>query len=197
LFWTDVADYQANYINRDVTPVAAYIANVGGLRSRGVEFDTRATPLDGLVLTVAGTYNDARYRDYRNAPAPYLTFYANVIDLSGRRAAGTSKWALTGTAEYAHALARAEIYVGGDASYRSSYDAAVNLDPFSRVPGYALVGLHAGLRDPGGRWDLSGWVRNLFDKDYLNTVSVSSQYGITLASIGEPRLFGVTARTRL
>jgi iron complex outermembrane receptor protein len=90
-----------------------------------------------------------------------------------------------------------QVYLGGDGSYRSSFNAVVNLDPFAQIPGYALFGAHLGVRAADGRWDLSAWVRNLFDKDYLNTASVSSQFGVTLVSVGEPRLFGVTLRTRL
>lgn len=197
LFWTDVANYQANFVNRDVAPIVSYIANVGSLRSRGVEFDARATPLRGLSLTLAGTYDDARYRRYPNAPAQYLNSVVGTVDLSGKRAAGTPKWSLSGTAEYVHDAGPTQIYFGGDASYRSSFNAVVNLDPFARIPGYALFGAHLGVRAANGRWDVSAWARNLLDKDYLNTASVSSQFGVTFVSLGEPRLFGVTLRTRL
>jgi len=192
-----VDNYQANFVNRTVTPNVSYIANVGGLRSRGVEIDARATPTEGLTLTFAGTFNDATYQNYTNAPAQYLNSYLGVVDLSGQRAAGTPKWSLSGSAEYVRTVGSAELYVGADASYRSTFNATVNLDPFAQIPGYALFGAHLGLRDPDGRWDVSLWARNLFDKDFLNTASVSAQYGVTLVSLGEPRLFGVTLRTRL
>jgi hypothetical protein len=47
------------------------------------------------------------------------------------------------------------------------------------------------------RWDLSTCVRNLLDQDYLNTASVNSQFGVTPVSLGEPRLYRLTLRTRL
>ncbi len=196
-FWSDVADYQANFVNTAVTPVVSYITNVGKLRSRGIELDGRATPLDGLTLTAAGTYNDAYYVSYKNATAPYLTSYLGVVDLSGRRASGAPKWSLTGSAEYVAKGQAVDLYVGGDASYRSFFYAAVNLDPFSRVPGYALAGLHAGVRKPDQRWDVSLWVRNLFDKDFYNTRAVSTQFGVVQSALGEPRTYGLTLRGRL
>jgi len=196
LFWTNDADYQGNFVNRTVTPAVSYIANVGKLRSRGVEFDARFTPLKGLTLTASGAYDDARYLSYRDAPSPYLYSYLPSVDLSGSRAAGTPRWSFTGTAEYVHRLDRAELYVGGDASYRSSYFAAINLDPFSKVAGYGLLGAHLGVRQADGRWDVSAWVRNLTDKDYFNTKSVSTTYGVVLASLGEPRTYGLTLRTK-
>ena len=197
LFWTIDDGYQANFVNYAVTPVVSYITNVGKLRTRGIEIDARANPLRGLTFTAAGTYDDAIYVRYRNAPAPNLQSYLGVVDLSGRRAAGASKWALTGTAEYSHAAGDLEAYVGGDASYRSGFYAAVNLDPFSYVPGYALFGAHVGLRRPEGRWDISAWVRNLTDKNYFNTKAISTAYGTVLAALGEPRTFGITLRGKI
>ncbi|WP_404712613.1 TonB-dependent receptor [Sphingomonas sp. MMS24-J13] len=197
LFWADDNNYQANFVNTTVTPNVQYITNVGKLRSRGVEVDARATPFDGLSLTLSGIYNDAYYVSYKRAQAPYLlTGSAAFVDLSGRPASGAPKWSVNGTAEYVRHAGPVDVYIGGDGSYRSGFYAAVNLDPFSYVPGYALFGLHAGVRAQGGRWDISGWVRNLTNKDYFNTKTVNSTYGIVTAALGEPRLYGLTLRTR-
>ncbi|MFZ2998295.1 TonB-dependent receptor [Sphingobium sp.] len=198
LFWTEDKDYQANYVNTLVTPAASYIANVGTLRSRGVELDARIAPAEGLSATFAATYNDAKYLKYTNAVPSFLESYKTSVDLSGRQASGAPKWSLGSTVEYVHSAGNGlDVYVGGDGSYRSSYYATVNLDPFSRVPGFALFGTHAGVRRQDGKWDLSFWVRNLFDKNYYNTISVNSTYGVALASIGEPRLYGLTLRGKL
>ena len=104
---------------------------------------------------------------------------------------------LAATAEYVAPLRDKEVYLGGDASYRSSFVAAVNLDPFSTVPAYTLFGAHVGLRRGDGRWDASLWVRNLFNTNYYNTLAVSATYGIVQGALGEPRLFGVTLRGKL
>ena len=194
LFWTDDHNYQANYINYSVTPARAYISNIGNVRSRGVEVDARVSPFDGLTLGVSGTYNDAKYLTYRNAPSQYLYSYLPYQDLSGQSASGASKYAFSATAEYTHPLGNQELYIGGDVGYRSGFYAAVNLDPFSRVDGYTLVGLHAGIRDADGRWEASVWVRNLLDQNYYNTKAVSATYGVVTAALGEPRLFGVTLK---
>jgi iron complex outermembrane receptor protein len=196
LFWTDDSDYQANYYNTAVTPAVGYITNVGKLRSRGVEVDARATPFNGLTLTFAGTYNDAFYVSYPKAPAPYLNSYLGFVDLSGQQASGAPKWSLSGSAEYVDHAGSVDVYLGTDASYRSSFIAAVNLDPLTLVPGYGLLGLHAGVRDPNGRWDLSLWARNVTDTNYYNTKAVSATYGTVLAALGEPRTFGITLRAK-
>jgi iron complex outermembrane receptor protein len=196
-FWSDVSNYQANFVNTAVVPAVAYITNVGKLRSRGVEFDARFAPVDGLTVTAAGTFNDAYYVSYKNAPAPYLTSYLGVVDLSGHPASGAPRWSLTSSAEYVAKGNAVEFYVGGDASYRSSFYAAVNLDPFSRVAAYALFGAHVGVRKSDARWDVSVWARNLFDKNYYNTRAVSSQFGVVFGALGEARTFGLTLRGKI
>jgi iron complex outermembrane receptor protein len=197
LFWADVSNYQANFVNYAVTPAVGYISNVGKLRSRGVEVDARAQPFDGLNIGVAGTYNDAEYRSYRNAPSQFLYSYLSSMDLSGRRASGAPRLALTGNAEYLHSVGNVDAFAGGDISYRSGFYAAVNLDPFTWVRGYTLVGLHGGVRDPDDRWEASLWVRNLFNKNYFNTLSVSASNGIVQGALGEPRMYGLTLKGRL
>jgi iron complex outermembrane receptor protein len=197
LFWMTDKNYQANYVNTSATPIVAYITNVGTVRSRGVEVDSRFNPVDGLSLSFAGTYDDATYLSYANAPSTYLSSNLSSINLSGAPASGQSKWAVTGSAEYTRPMRNLEVYGGGDASWRSGFYAAVNDDPFSFVPGYALYGLHAGVRAAGGRWDVSGWVRNLTNRNYYNTKSISSSFGVVYATLGEPRTFGITLRGKI
>jgi iron complex outermembrane receptor protein len=86
-----------------------------------------------------------------------------------------------------------DAYLGADWSLRSSFYAAVNLDPFSKVNEYQLLGLHAGVRY-GKHWDASFWMRNALDEHYLNTSSVTATYGVTYVEVGEPRMLGATLR---
>jgi iron complex outermembrane receptor protein len=194
LFWTNDHDYQANYINYSVTPARSYISNIGNVRSRGVEIDARVSPIEGLNIGLSGTFNDAKYLSYQFAPSQYLYSYLPYQDLSGQRASGASKWAFSASADYTRPVGEKEIFIGGNVGYRSGYYAAVNLDPFTYVNGYTTVGLNAGVRDGAGRWEASIWVRNLLNEKYFNTKAVSSTYGVVLASLGEPRLFGVTLK---
>jgi iron complex outermembrane recepter protein len=151
LFWTIDHNYQANYINTNVSPNASYITNVGTVRTRGVEVDSRFTPLTGLSLSFSGSYDDATYLSYTNAPSPFLYSYLPSVDLSGKPASGQPKWDLSGAAEYVRPVGSAEVYGGGDLVWRSGFFAAVNDDPFSYVAGYAVAGLHVGVRWPLGR----------------------------------------------
>jgi len=197
LFYALDRGYQANYVNTTVTPTAQYITNVGTLSSKGIELDARLFPLRGLMASLAVTLNDARYDSYENAQAQYLTSYLVTQDLSGRRASGAPLWSVGSALQYSVPVGRGlSAYAGGDYSYRSSYYAAVNLDPFSKVDGYHLFAAHAGLTRDDEYWDVSVWVRNAFDAEYFNTVSVQAANGVTLAALGDPRTFGLTGRLR-
>ncbi|MET0287695.1 MAG: TonB-dependent receptor [Polyangiales bacterium] len=201
LFYTIDRNYQANYYNTMVTPPVAYITNVGTLVSRGVEVDARLYPVKGLSGTASFIYNDAFYDSYRGAPAQYSNSYLGAIDLSGKQASGAPRYSAGAAIEYGAPVSQLEegpleAYVGGDWGFRSNFRAAVNLDPFSEIPSYHIVGLHAGIRSKA-HWDLSFWMRNVADENYFITTAVNSQYGITQAALGEPRTFGATLRGQL
>ena len=198
LFYIIDSNYQANYVNTGVTPTVQYITNVGTLISKGVELDARVYPVRGLFASYSLMYNDAKYDSYTNAPAQFSYSYLGTQDLSGQQASGAPKWTMGAAAEYSAPVIKnkggnVDAYLGGDWSFRSSFKAAVNLDPYSNIPAYQLWGAHAGVR-AAARWDVSFWVRNLTDKHYYNTASISSQYGVVLAALGEPRTFGGTVR---
>lgn len=194
LFWTIDQNYQANLY--DVSNRVSYLGNAGKVRSRGVEVDLRASLVRGLTLSGSGSFTDAKYLRYTNAICPFLQSYQTSCDISGQRLSGTSKWVGAAQARYEAPLGGALVgYAAADASYRSSFYAAVNDDPFSRIKGYALVGAQLGLRAADGPWDVSVWARNLLDKDYLVTATINATWGLTQVAVGEPRTYGLTLRT--
>lgn len=59
------------------------------------------------------------------------------------------------------------------------------------------VNLRAGLADPAGRWQLTGFVTNLFDEDYLiDAGNTGGAFGIPTFIRGNPRPGGVEATVR-
>lgn len=199
LFWTNDHNLQTNVY--DPANRVSYIANAGTVQSRGVEVDAAVTPVSGLTLSVSASYTDARYASYRNAMCPYMLSYQTSCDISGRPLPGVPTWAGALRGEYVHALTSTlDGYFGSDFTFRSSYYSAVNDDPYSRIPGFGVVGIHLGVRQPlrlfnrSGTWDISLWVRNLANKNYYNAISINSTTGLSNAALGDPRLYGFTAR---
>ncbi|EIZ78162.1 TonB-dependent receptor-like protein [Novosphingobium sp. Rr 2-17] len=194
LFWTNVNNYQANIY--DTENRVTYLSNAGKVRSRGVEVDIRANPVEGLTFTASGAFTDAKYVRYTNALCPYAQSYQSYCDISGQRLSGVSKWVGSIWGEYAQPIGGDKTaYVGGDVAYRSSFYSTVNDDPYAKISAYTLVGARVGVRADKGNWDVSLWASNLFNEKYWNTLSVSSTVGIVQGVLGDPRTYGVTLRT--
>jgi iron complex outermembrane receptor protein len=105
LYWNDIFDFQSILVDPtilDVTGVPlrkTYLGNIGHVRLRGFEWDTRWNVIDRLWLTFSGALTDARYLNYTNAaPPPDWTWpkAANIagvgaptyVSLSGQRITG-------------------------------------------------------------------------------------------------------------
>ena len=200
-FWTDVSDYQTTIA--DTAPDRnniSYFTNVGKVRTRGIEADLQASPAPWLSLYGSGTYTDAKYVSYPNAPCPIETTGVTFSDLSGARLPRVSKWAFSVGGEakapvgnhWGHDM---EVYAGADYSYRSNFYTTASLSRYSLIPGYSLLNARIGVRALDGSVDLQLWGRNLFDKDYFQSLSAANTGAIT-GTLGDPRTYGVTLRTR-
>ncbi len=198
LFWTEDEGYQTTSIN--LINNVSYLTNAGSVRSRGVELDVRAAPIEGLTLYGSTTYNDASYTSYERAACPIELHLTTYCDLSGRRLPGVSLWAASTGGEYRRAAgtwrgAALEGYAGYDASYRSSYYTTAADSEYSKIKGYTLLNLRAGIGSEDGRWDLQVWGRNVFDKLYYLSLGAGNT-GAVAGTLGDPRTFGVTLRVR-
>jgi iron complex outermembrane receptor protein len=196
-FWTEVKDYQTTLVDTD--RALTYLANAGKVRSRGVEADFQARPVDALSLYASGVWLDASYVSYPNASCPVEYFGLTAIkscDLSGRRLPGAPKWTVSGGGELRQPVGDAlEAYAATDVSYRSTFNTTTNLAPSTVIRGYALVDGRIGLRDTAAGWDVSLWARNLFDKKYFGLLSQAQfNSGQITAQVGDPRTWGVTLR---
>ncbi|MBG6464414.1 TonB-dependent receptor [Pseudomonas aeruginosa] len=202
LFWTGIHGYQATtlYQAPGSTQVVQVLANAGSVRSRGLEFEATALPLRGLTLNFNGSYNDVTYLSFKDAPCPAEVSTRpgapSSCDLSGQRVVGASKWIANLNGEYQWRLDdRFQPYVSASYAYRSAAEGTLDNSDLSKIDGYALVNLAAGLRsDLGdGQLDTSVWLKNAFDKDYYLSAFASINGSYT-ASVGQPRTLGVSLR---
>ena len=197
-FWTEIRDFQSTF--SDAARSLTYLTNAAKVRSRGAEIDLQADPFKGVWFYASATYADTVYLSYRNAPCPFGIPGLNgtaTCDLSGQSLPNAPRWALAAGGEVARPLAGKEVYVGADWSYRSSFNSAADNSPFGTINAYSLVNARAGIRLPGGQWDLYGWARNLLNKDYYTRLGLAPfNTGLLVASVGEPRTYGVTGRFR-
>ncbi|MDW3716196.1 MULTISPECIES: TonB-dependent receptor [unclassified Pseudomonas] len=202
LFWTGIHGYQATtlYQAPGSTNVVQVLANAGSVRSRGLEFEATALPVRGLTLNVNGSYNDVTYLSFKDAPCPGEVSTAPgapaTCDLTGERVVGASKWIANLSGEYKWQLEnRIEPYLIASYSYRSEAEGTLDNSDLSKIDGYGLVNLSAGVRrDLGdGQVDASIWVRNATDTDYYLS-AFAYLNGAYTASVGAPRTAGVSLR---
>ena len=189
-------------LQANITPIGggkSYLANVGDIRSQGVEgeFDWRVT--DGLALSANGSYNDAYYTNYANAPPPAGEPSSVVTqNLTGKPVFQAPKWVGNLIARYEWEVGDSiKPYAQAQYSYRSSVFGDVQDSPGSLIPAYSLVNARVGAKF-GGHYDASLWIENAFNQVYYQTLGAASitgagAYGFS-GLLGTPRTFGATLR---
>lgn len=217
---TDVKDFQATVNNGQVSVIRGYLANAEKVRVQGAEtdFSFRATP--DLNFYVNGAYSDAKYQKFTGAPCPpelaggtttttdpsqagapgvpgsVSPAYCNI---SGQALPGVSKWSGAWGFQYQHAanfLGRSgHAYFGYDGNARSHWSSNPSRSIYSDVEGYGVNNFRIGFRS-GSNWDLYGWVKNAFDKDYFQELNAATggNTGLVVGIPADPRTFGVTFR---
>lgn len=182
----------------------AGVTNAGGALARGAEIDVTAIPFDGLRLNAGGAYNRALYTSFHNAPCPVEhTGLAGSCDLSGRPVMMAPRWAFNAGAEYTHRLGSVRVFgatLSGheriEYAYKSSYFSALDDSAYSAISGYGVVNMLVGLGPDNERWDLTFWVKNLFDQNYFTAKAVFNNSGLVTGLLGDPLTLGATFKVK-
>ncbi len=199
--WTDVQIFAQDTGNPAPLPISI-VRNLGDVHSSGIELEAGFAPTEKLDLSGTFYYGDAHYAagtsDLRWGRIPAVC--DDVVckrngDIGGLQTERQSKVQASLAAEWKDALQLGQdmqYYLRSDVSYQSKqYNDAVNI---SWIPARTLVNASAGVL--GEKFDVQLWARNLFDKEYVASVTVgvpNTQYN---AYLGERRTFGVTVTGR-
>lgn len=213
-FRTDIGNYQALVTNGQLGVLRGYLANAEQVRSQGFEWDFSVRPSERFNAYVNGSYTDATYRRFVDAPCPPELSGGGTgtplaapgvpgnspanCDISGQRLPGVSKWSLSYGAEVnapVRLLGKPGVaYLGFDGNYRTDFSSNPTPSAYTWVGGYALTNFRAGFRSESGL-DIYGWVRNAFDVDYFEQLAVpSGNTGLIVGQPGDPRTWGVTVK---
>jgi iron complex outermembrane recepter protein len=193
-FNTEVKDYQANQAIGVGNTAVRFLANVGSLRSRGVEVESEARLGELRVKGLVG-YNEATYKSFHNSVCPAQST-ALTCDLTGRQVAWAPKWTGSVTVNYEHSFVSGTTsYATFDANWRSTQNTTITLDPAAQIKSYALANLRVGTLFMNDSLDLQVWAENLFDKaHYINLLGLTKSTGIVQGYPGNPRTLGATVR---
>lgn len=168
--------------------------NAPKFRTRGLELEVVARPAAGLSISAQAAFIDAKYTDFRLGACPQGV--AGACDLTGRTLPQAPKRTLSSSVSYERPLGDTQWsgFVLAEFSYRSAAYFNQALDPNLRQKAYGLVNLRVGVLNRDGL-KVEGWMRNVFDKDYVtfafNSPLLSGGYA---GFLGEPRTYGLRVR---
>ena len=194
-------------MNSALTPL---VTNPADARGRGVDLDAVAVVSSNLRFGLQYTYADSKITRFTLAPAP-----APQINFLGAPLVRSPKHSLNGSATFTSDIGPGKFLFTAEESYTSSYTndyqgaAAGTAYPgipgvlsagvtttqvlaLYRTPGYATTNLNASYTL--GNWQLSGYVRNLFNHQYVAAVLAFDAVTYPQELAGEPRTFEVSVR---
>jgi iron complex outermembrane recepter protein len=195
VYWSTVHNYQGNFQS---PTLGNYIANVGDVRVRGVEIEGTAHPSDSLRLATGGSYNEATYQNFTNgACPPELANVSKICNFSGDPLPFAPHWTANASGEYSHSLGSALTgHFDTNVIFRSAANVNQSLSQYGVQRAYSVADFQVGLRGRDGVYDVSLWVKNAFDTQFLTAVATTFSSKSLTAALGDPRTFGATVRVR-
>lgn len=190
-FYYDYHDQQV--LSAEVNSQAGLIgALVNAPRSHmaGGEFELDWSPLPGLTLTQSGGWAVGQFDRFRSVYSDYRvgdTFYAIYENKKGV-SLPAPKLTFNGSATYRWQIGRYDVSLGMNYSLRSTYRSLFGT--MYNVAGYTLWGATASFAPHNGRWSLSAFGNNIFDKKYDVTRNFFLS-GDNIALAGMPGTYGI------
>ena len=205
---SDIKDYQTNVQSAELGVNRGYIANAEKVNVKGLEFDASYALNKNISFYSAGSYTDAKYVRFVNAPLPLeetgLTVNGVQVafkDISGDDLPGVSKWAGSFGGEYATPVKfqskKSKFFVALDGFYRSKFSSSPSPSAFLNIDAYSIVNGRVGFKSTTGL-SFYVWGRNLFEKDYFEQLlPAGGNAGHYAAVLGDPRTWGLTLKYSL
>lgn len=163
------------------------LVNVPKSEIRGAELQANVFPLEGLTLTLAGTYIDSEVtEDFDN-----FSILGLPANFKGDAFPYTPKYQLVLDGQYETPItSNLNAFAGLNANYRSATTSGFGDDPRLDIDTYTVVDARAGVEAADGAWQASVFVRNLTDEYYWNNVARTSD--VIRRYTGAPRSFGIS-----
>jgi len=173
LYVMNIKDYQQSLSVPDPGQSAATgtptlvttTGNVPKVQAKGVEIDSYYAGIPNTTLRLSAAYNDARYKDFKNAPQPVES--ANLttpFDASGRTVAGAAKWTGNLGADYRVPVSpKFEAHTSVNAVFNSRYNSDASLSSYAWVGSTTLIDASVGVGRRDQKFDVSVLVKNATD----------------------------------
>jgi len=198
LYQTRLTDYQASWTRFDPQRPESVISGWGNAEkvlARGIEIDG-AVRFNELTISLNGAYNQATYETDWLVQRPNLgrTEYFNA---KGDQISNVPKWGFNNTLAYEVPFGESLARITFSSSYRSGAYLNDNHAPDTYQKAYTVSNLGVAFGPANDAWELSVFVKNVFDVDYATTLSTWTNSAASSKLIGDPRYALVAFRSRL
>jgi len=201
-FLTTVRNFQTNIVDSAPGALRGYLSNAEKARVQGIELDSTFVVSENLSGYLSAAFMDGKYVSYKNGSCPLelIATSTTVCDLSGRPLSALPKWTFSAGGEYVHdagfAGLNGNFFVNVEGNLRTKVFGDSSDSKHTVIDGYGVVNLALGFRQQGP-WEVFVWVKNLFDKNYMQNLTVQAgNSGLILGTPNDPRTIGLTARVR-
>jgi iron complex outermembrane receptor protein len=178
-FLTDYENFQAQSFQFLADGTAQLmLANVGKLRTKGVELELSALPFENLRIDVGAAYTDATIESFPNAQCYTgqtvaqgcvpITGTTTAQDLSGKSLSNSPKVKYSVAANYDIQLPTSfNGFVAADYQHQSKVNFDLTGNPANAHPAYGVANLSMGIKEAADeRYRVALFVNNVFDKHY-------------------------------
>ena len=158
--------------------------NASNAEVSGLEAEFTARPMEGLDLTLAASFLDAKYKDFQSVGDDY----------SGNTLPNAPETSINAGARYQFALFGGDASAQADVAYRTKvyYDTR-NVERLSDGD-RTFVNLRFGWKPSSGDWEFGVFGRNIFDETNISDIIPIEGLGFDLFSMGARRTAGVFLR---
>jgi iron complex outermembrane receptor protein len=150
-------------------------ANANRAHTEGVEFESVATPLDGLTLNGNVSYLQTRFDSFPNAGALGAALTSPLVSATGNQLPISPHWQLFAGASYRLPLnVPGDLWIGADITYETSYFTDVLNQPQGRVSPQGYADAVASYTPANSPWQFSLTAHNLANRIAYQTLSYST-----------------------
>jgi len=184
-YYYDYKGYQGFFF----TQVTGYVTNLNG-RYEGLELEMASRPVQGLDLSINGSYLNARLFDIQLGPGIFRDSQPSFAPRF--HAAALARYRLPFGVAGGHVSAQAS---GDYVSY--IYDNIRNFAA-SKLPAYIVTNLRLSWDSDNGRWQTAVFANNVADRRYYTIgYDLSNATGSNSVVPGLPRRYGLNVRFNL
>jgi iron complex outermembrane receptor protein len=198
-YYAKYHNFQANNPDTVAGVLVTRFTNAGTISTRGGELDLIFRPMADMNISGGLAYTDAKVEKFK---VPTNGNNTGVVP-SGTPLAYAPKWKGSLGVDYRIRTGKAvDVALGGQASVQSSQisqpDAVLANRINTKIDGYTLVDLSAGIVDPNDRYRVMLQVKNLFDSSFASAITSGGPGGSYRYLIPREadRYFGITGNLR-